>query len=169
MGRRHQPPQRGASAEPDRAAVELVEQQEVLGIAVAAGLLPVFAFVLAEAGDVDQETVHLAALAARPVLDQRALAAQLLRAGLQFWGMADPEVEIALFLLGQAPQAAHQEQAVDRLLCGFLPAWLVDKRAGQALGFGEYFVVRFETAQARWRAGRQVARQQRMVDVEQQR
>lgn len=142
----------------------------MLGIAVAAGLLPVFAFVLAEAGDADQETVHLAALAARPVLDQRALAAQLLaRAGLQFWGMADPEVEIALFLLGQAPQAAHQEQAVDRLLCGFLPAWLVDKRTGQALGFGEYFVVRLETAQARRRAGRQVARQQRMVDVEQQR
>lgn len=77
----------------------------MLGIAVAAGLFPVFAFVLAETGDVDQETVHLAALAARPVLDQRALAAQLLaRAGLQFWGMADPEVEIALFLLGQAPR-----------------------------------------------------------------
>lgn len=34
-----------------------------------------------------------------------------------------------------------------------LPGYLSAKRAGQALGFGEYFVVRFETAQARWRAG----------------
>ena len=90
---RHQPPQRGAAAEPDRRAVELVEQQVVLGGATVVGGQPGVAGAAGEALRVDQETVHLGAQGRRPGLQGGALAAQLGERGLgQLRVVADPEV-----------------------------------------------------------------------------
>ncbi|MDT4848737.1 hypothetical protein FQZ97_828370 [compost metagenome] len=52
---------------------------------------------------------------------------------------------------------------------GIAAAQLVAERACQALGFGQQFVVRHETAEPRRRVRRDVAGQQRVIDVEQQR
>ncbi len=62
----HQPPQWRSPAEPQRGAVELVEQQIMLrGAAVVGGQLGV-ALALGETFGVDQKEVRLAALARRP-------------------------------------------------------------------------------------------------------
>ncbi|MNF61012.1 hypothetical protein D3C84_426410 [compost metagenome] len=50
--------------------------------------------------------------------------------------MADPDVHVALLGLGDGAQAAHQEQAVDRLWLR-AAARLVGEGAGQALGLGQ--------------------------------
>ncbi|MCY1353110.1 hypothetical protein D9M69_394410 [compost metagenome] len=169
---RHQPPERGAPGEPDGGAVELVEQQVVLGGAAVVGGQPRFAGAAGEARRVDQEAVHLGALGRRPGFQQLALAAQFgERGGRQLRVVADPQVHVADLGLRHGAQAAHQEQAVDRSLrlAAEAALRLVDERAGQPLRFGEQSLVRLEAAQPGRGAGRRITGQQRMVDVEQQR
>ncbi len=166
---RHQPPQRCASGEPDGGAVELVQQQVVLGGAAVFRTQLCVALATDEAGRVDQEEVGFGALAGRPGFEQQAFLAQFGQLALaQIAGMADPEVHVALIGLGQGTQAAHQEQPVDRTWQAGR-ANLVGKRASQALGFGQGRIVRFVVRQAGRCAARDVAGQQRMIDVEKQR
>lgn len=169
---RYQPPQRRAAAEPDRGAVELVEQQVVLGVAAILRAQPGQTLAVAEALRVDQETVQLGTLDLGPGFQQVAFAAQLGEpGGGQVRRVADPQVDVALAALGQGAQAAHQEQAMYRPRGPGLGAALraVAERAGQALGLGEQLGVRLENAQAGRGGRRDVAGEQRVVDVEQQR
>ncbi|MDT4823812.1 hypothetical protein FQZ97_570510 [compost metagenome] len=166
---RHQPPERGAPGEPDGGAVELVEQQVVLGGAAVVGGQARFAIAPGEAGGVDQEEVRLGALAGGPFLERAALALQLGDGGgVQFRRMADPDVHVALLGLGDGAQATHQEQAVDRLRLR-AAARLVGEGAGQALGLGQQFLVRFEGGDPGGRGAGDVTGQQWVVDVEEQR
>ncbi|MNF61013.1 hypothetical protein D3C84_426420 [compost metagenome] len=71
---RHQPPERGAPGEPDGGAVELVQQQVVLGGAAVVGGQACFAVALGEARRVDQEEVRLGALSGGPFFERAALA-----------------------------------------------------------------------------------------------
>ncbi|MNH17590.1 hypothetical protein D3C79_772710 [compost metagenome] len=82
--------------------------------------------------------------------------------------MADPDVHVALLGLGQGAQAAHQEQAVDRL-GRVAAARLVGERTGQALGFGQQLGIGFEIGDPRRCSAGHIAGQQRMIDVEEQR
>ena len=63
---RHQPPEWCATTEPERGAVELVEQQVMLGGAAVIGSQLGVALALGETFGVDQKEVRLAALARRP-------------------------------------------------------------------------------------------------------
>ncbi|MOA15982.1 hypothetical protein D3C78_1361710 [compost metagenome] len=83
--------------------------------------------------------------------------------------MADPHVHVALVGLGQGAEAAHQEQAKDRPWRVAAVPGLVGKRTGQPLGFGKDIGVRLVVRQPGRRAAGNVAGQQRMVDVEEQR
>ncbi|MCY1537799.1 hypothetical protein D9M68_733090 [compost metagenome] len=82
--------------------------------------------------------------------------------------MTHPEVHVALFGLRHGAQAAHQEQPVNRQWW-ITPASLVGEGARQALGFGEQFIVGFEATQPGRGQPGNIARQQRVVDVKQQR
>ncbi|MNH17589.1 hypothetical protein D3C79_772700 [compost metagenome] len=70
---RHQPPQRCTSGEPDGGAVELVEQQVVLGGAAVIGAQFAVAFAFGEALRLDQEQVGFGTLAGGPALQELAL------------------------------------------------------------------------------------------------
>ncbi|MCY1403686.1 hypothetical protein D9M71_188750 [compost metagenome] len=141
----------------------------MLAAAAILGGQPGLALLADEALRVDEKAVHLGALGARPLFQQIALAPQFgARRRVEVGAVADPEVEVAVFGLGHAAQAAHQEQAVDRQR-RIAAAQLVAERAGQALGLGEQFVVRHEAAEPRRRVRRDVAGQQRVIDVKQQR
>jgi|GEM_PF-4711998 len=166
---RHQPPERDAPAEPECRAVELVEQQVVLGGAAVIGGQPGFALALIEALRIDQKEVRFAALARRPGLQQFALAAQFLDlAGVQGGVVADPHVQIAVLVLRHGAEAAHEEQAEYRLR-QFSARRLVGERAAQALCFGELFGVRHEVRESGRGSRRDIAGENRMVDVKQQR
>src|SRR5690606_29947308 len=134
---RHQPPEWCASAQPDGGAVELVEQQVVLGgTAVVGGQLAV-AFATAEALRINQKAVHLGTLGRRPGFQQAAFALQFEDgSGWQLRVVADPQVHVALLGLRHGTQAAHQEQAMQWRLA-LAARRLVDEGAGQALCFGE--------------------------------
>ncbi len=142
------------------------------GAAVVGGQLA-FAIAAGEARRVDEEEVRLGALRGGPGFQLIALALQVgdFRS-VQFGRVADPDVHVALLGLRDGAQAAHQEQAVDRLLrlAGerVAGALAVGERARQALRFGENLVVRLETREARRRGTGNVAGEQRVVDVEQQ-
>ena len=155
---RHQPPQRRAPAEPDGGAIELVQQQVMLGGAAVVGGQLGFAITDGKARRVDQKAVHLGALGGRPAFQQAAFALQLLQgAGRQVRRMADPQVHVALLGLGHGAQAAHQEQAVNRQR-GIATVGFVGERAGQALGFAEQRVVRLEARQPGRCAAADIAR-----------
>ena len=83
-------------------------------------------------------------------------------------GLSGFEPDDTLLGLGYGAQAAHQEQAVNRQR-GIATVGLIGERASQALGFAEQRVVWLEARQPGWRAAADIARQQRMVDVKQQR
>ncbi|MND95465.1 hypothetical protein D3C80_877210 [compost metagenome] len=166
---RYQPPQRRTPGQPQGGAVELVQQQVVLGGAAVVGAELAIALTLGEALCVDQEKVCFGAQACRPGLQQLALAAQLTQ---QLFGqagcMAHPQVHVAVLGLRQRAQAAHQEQAVDRAWRVAM-AGLVGERAGQALGLDHQLGTWLVARHASRCATRDVARQQRMVHVKQQR
>ena len=113
--------------------------------------------------------MRLGAHAQGPGLQQLALFAQFDQLGLVYLGgVADPHVHITLVGLGQCAKAAHQEQTVDR--GGRVAvAWLVGKRAGQALGFGQDLGIRFKIRQTGRRTARDITRQQGVIDMEKQR
>ncbi|MNT67377.1 hypothetical protein D3C72_2055120 [compost metagenome] len=114
--------------------------------------------------------MRLGALTRRPGFQQLTFFAQLREFALiQIRSVADPDVHVALIGLRQGAKAAHQEQAMNRSRRITAMAWLVGKRAGQALGFGQEMGVRLEIRQPGRCAARNVTWQQRMVDVEKQR
>ena len=113
---RYQPPDWRAPGEPDRSAIELVQQQIVLAGAAVFGAELAIALAADKPLWLDQETMGLGALAGGPGFEQLRLFAQFgefVRAKVR--GVADPQVHIALIGLGQGAEAAHQEQAVNRL------------------------------------------------------
>ena len=166
---RHQPPDGRAPGQPDRGAIELIQQQVVLGGAAVVGTQLRIAITQHKARRVDQEEMRFGAHAQGPGFQQLALFAQLGQLGLvQVGGVAHPHVHIALIGLGQRAQAAHQEQTVDRRR-RVAVARFIGKRAGQALGIGQGLGVRFEIRQPGRRAAGDVAWQQRVIDVEKQR
>ena len=166
---RHQPPERRTSGEPDGGAIELVQQQVVLRGAAVVRAQSGIAFAAHEAAWVDEEEMRFGALAFGPGLQQLALLLQFGQFVLvQVRGMADPDVHVALVGLGQGAQAAHQEQSMDRSR-RVAVAGLVGKGASQALGFGQYLGIGFVVGQARRRRPGDVAGQQRVIDVEEQR
>lgn len=164
----HQPPQRHAAAEPQRGAIELVEQQVVLGAATVVRTQLRLTLAAGKAHRIDEKEVRLAALAGRPALQQVALAAQFgeLRS-VQRRLMADPDVQIAALVLRDRAQAAHREQRQDRLWRAVAQR-LVGERARQALGLAEQLAVRFEAAEPGRRGGRNVTGQQWVIDMKQQ-
>lgn len=90
----------------------------MLGGAAVIGGQPGFALALGETLRIDQKEVRFAALGRRPGLQEFALAAQFLESlGVQRWIVTDPDVQIAVFVLRYGPQAAHEEQALDRSRC----------------------------------------------------
>jgi len=166
---RYQPPDRRAPGQPDGGAVELIQQQVMLGGAAVVGAQLRVALTEDKARRLDQKEVCLGAHGQGPGFQQLAFLAQFGQFSLaQVRGVTHPHVHVALVGLGQGTQAAHQEQAEDRSRRVAM-AWLVGERAGQALGFGEGLGVRFVIRQACRRTARHIARQQRMVNVEKQR
>ncbi|MCY1215219.1 hypothetical protein D9M72_270610 [compost metagenome] len=166
---RHQPPERGAPGEPDGGAIELVQQQVVLGGTAVVGGQPRFAVALGEARRVDQEEVRLGPLAGRPLFQGRAFALQLGEGGgIQLRRVADPDIHVALFGLCDGAQAAHQEQAVDGRRLRTAPR-LVGEGTGQSLDFGQQLVIGLEGGESGRRGAGYVAGKQRVIDVEQQR
>ncbi len=144
---RHQPPQWCAPGQPDSSAVELVQQQVVLGGTAIVGTELALALALGETLRVDQEEVCLGTQAFRPCLQQLAFAAQFTQQLVgQAGRMAHPQVHVALLGLRQRAQAAHQEQAVDGLWRVAM-AGLVGEGAGKALGLdyqvGAWLVARY--------------------------
>ena len=137
------------------------------GAAIIGGQLR-FARALGEALRVDQKDVHLGALSGSPAFQLVALLAQVLQFLRREVGrVAQPQVHIALFGLRNGAQAAHQEQAMQRR--GALAATrFVDEGAGQSLDFGEAGIIRLKAAEAGRCNGRDIARQQWMIDVQQQ-
>ena len=122
-----------------------------------------------EAFRVDQEHVQLGPLAGGPVFHRAGLAAQQLdRRLVQRRVVAQPQIHVAAFGLRQRAQAAHQEQAVQRgdLILRQRP---VAERTGQLARFVQRRRRGFVVAEARRSAGRHIAGQARVVDVEQQR
>ncbi|RMV85936.1 hypothetical protein ALP03_05855 [Pseudomonas amygdali pv. tabaci] len=165
----HQPPHRGAPCEPDRRAIKLIEQQVMLGSAAVVRAELRVAVPTLETLRVDQEKVRLCPHSGGPGFKGLAFPAQFgdgLR--LQFAVVADPYVHVALFSLGQRTEAAHQEQAVNRLGSVTTPD-LVREGACQALRFGQRQRVRFVLRDASRRATGNVTGQQRVVDVKEQR
>jgi len=141
----------------------------MLGGAAVVGAKLAVPLALRKALRVDEEEVCLGAQAGGPGFQQLAFAAQLVQQVItQAWRMADPQVHVALFGLGQRAQAAHQEHAMDWARCLTL-AGLVGERACQPLRFGDQVVGRLETGHPGGRAARDIAGQQWVVDVEQQR
>ncbi|MNR31498.1 hypothetical protein D3C85_1490110 [compost metagenome] len=74
---RHQPPDWGAPGQPDGGAIELVQQQIVLGGAAVFGTQLVIALAPHEAHRIDQEKMRLGALAGGPCFKQLTFLAQL--------------------------------------------------------------------------------------------
>ncbi len=145
---RHQPPQRKTAAQANRGAVELVQQQIVLGAAAVLDAQFVITLALGKAGRVDQVKVDFAVLAGGPVADQLAFAAQLFNlSAIEFGCVADPDIQIALLGLADGAAAAHQIQAVDLAAeAGGVAAIL--KAAGQALSDLQATAVRLKAVQA---------------------
>ncbi|MNM96177.1 hypothetical protein D3C81_1086450 [compost metagenome] len=141
----------------------------MLGGAAVVGAKLAIALTLGETLRVDQEEVRLGTQAGRPVFQQLALAPQFIQ---QLFGqagrMAYPQVHVAVLGLGQRAQAAHQEQAVDRAW-RIAMAGLVGERAGQPLGLDHQLGAWLVTRYAGGGAARDIARQQRVVHMKQQR
>ena len=166
---RHQPPDGGAAGQPDGGAIELVQQQVVLGGAAVLRAELVIPLAANKARRVDQEKVRLGPLARCPGFQQLTLLAQLGEFVLaQIRCVAHPDIHIALVRLGQGAETAHQEQAMDGAWRVAAVARLVGKRSGQALGIGEGGGVRLVIRQPGRCIARDVAGQQRMIDVKEQ-
>ena len=114
--RRHHEPQQAPASKPDRRAVKLVKQQQVLArTAVIAGHL--LRKVMAEPIFINQEKVGFDTLGHRPVRDQGALALQRLADIRHHIGTdTDPDIEIAGHALSQGRGTAHRIKAQDRAL-----------------------------------------------------
>ena len=165
--RRYGPPQRSQAGQQQARAVELVEQQVVLGAAAALGGQAERLAAL-EALGVEHEEVHFEAGALRMFFDAPGLLAQQSHGvGGQLRIVHEPDVEIAVTGIGDGSGAAHQVETTD----GIAPLHpvFVYKRAHQlarSRGGGPPGRV---VADARRGFLRHIARQQRMVDVKQQR
>ena len=130
-----EPPQGVGAGEPHAGAVELVQEEEVLGAAA------VFArhralFAGAETGRLHDEKVDLQAEFASPALHRGGLLPQGLVGGLvQAAAQAQPHVQVAAVGEGNAAGAAHEEHGLD--VQAPRGARLAPQVAQQALGGGE--------------------------------
>ena len=130
-----------------------------LGVALAEG----------EAFWIDQKKVCFSALGRSPRFQCLAFFAQFSEGVLAQLGVVtDPDIHVALLGLGQRAEAAHQEQAVDRLR-RIAVARLVGERTGQSLRFAQRLGIRFIARHPGRRAAGYVTGQQRVIDVKEQR
>ncbi len=163
---RHQPPDGKAPRQQQRGAVELLQQQIVLGAAAALGG-EIDDLARLEALRIHQEEVDLQPLRGGPLLDGAGLGLKIGElVGVEIVAVAEPDVEIALLGVGHRAGATHQEHRLD------VVAWqgplLVVEAVDVALGRRQCPLGGGEVADPRRRRLGDVPRQARVVDVEEQ-
>ena len=105
--RRHQPPDGITPRQQDPGAIELLQQQDVLGRA-AAFVGQILGTAVAEGLGIDEEEVHLQAESLGPLLQVTGLVQQqALRLFIQLRVVTDPDVQVALGREGDGAGAAH--------------------------------------------------------------
>ena len=164
---RHQPPDGVAPRQQQTGAIELFQQQVMLGGA-AAFAAELMDFPFFELVGVHKKEVHFQPHALGPLFDLLAFEFQLVQGVVfQIGVVADPDIEVAFFRLGDGAHAAHDEQGLN--FVSAQGAAFISETFGEFVdGFHAFFTGRVQRNPRRGAFGNK-AREHGVVDVEENR